>query len=131
MRHALSDPARLLFADPVVEVTTIDGPLLVTFERRRHAPARLLPAHDHPPNRLAAAAHAAAIAAVAAGHGTLIYVNERYELLGFDGRYTLTIERTPGEGTPRLARATRDGAPYPVDGETGLALAMRSGTGEK
>jgi hypothetical protein len=55
----------------------------------------------------------------------VIYVNERYELLGFDGRYVLTIERTPGEETPRLARATRDGAPYPVDGETGLTLLHR------
>jgi hypothetical protein len=121
----MSDLARLLSAERVVEVTTVDGPLLVTFERRGDAPERLLSVHDDPGNRLAGAAEAGAIAAVAAGHGNVIYVNERYELLGFDGRYVLTIERTPGEETPRLARATRDGAPYPVDGETGLTLLHR------
>lgn len=121
----MSDLARLLCAERVVEVTTLDGPLLVTFERRGDAPERLLSVHDDPGNRLAGAAEAGAIAAVAAGHGAVIYVNERYELLGFDGRYTLTIERNPGEETPRLARATRDGVPYPVEGETGLTLLHR------
>jgi hypothetical protein len=121
----MADLARHLQSERVLELSTIDGPVMITMARDGDEAERVRSVHDDPGNRLTGAPEAGALAAVAAGYGTEIYRSERYELIGFDGRYTLTLERNPGEPAARLARATRDGAPLPLAGELGLSLLHR------